>query len=101
MEEGGFDPGEMEMNEIPQDDDDEQYGPTDDSIDEDYDGDITQNNPRFSLPEGSQQETSLTKPKTILENQLIESYRDSFKSKYKIDDETFDIVRMNLEFRGG
>jgi len=79
------DPGEMEMNEdvIPPDDED-----------------VTKNDPGFSRPEGSQQKTSLTIPKSNLESELIRSNKDKFKSWYGIDNETFDALEMNLERKG-
>jgi len=76
-----YDPNAFEMNEdvIPPDDEDTLLTPS---------ADITQNETSFTTPESSQ------------ENQLIDSYRDSFKSKYGIDEGTFDTLRLNLKFRG-
>jgi len=86
MAEGGFDPNDpnvFEMNEdvIPPDDED-----------------ITQNDPGFSGE--SQQETSFNTPEGSQASRWIELYRASFKSKYRIGDNTFDVLRLNLTQRG-
>jgi len=60
--------------------------------------DITHNDPGFSG--GSQQETSFITPEGSQASRWIESYRYSFKSKYGIDDNTFDTLRLNLNRRG-
>jgi len=86
MAEGGFDPNDpnsFEMNEDTPDDD-----PSEDlSL-----IDVSQNNPEFSTPEGSRQETSFSTP---VESMLIESYRDKFKKMYRINDETFNKLIPN------
>jgi len=96
MAEGGFDPNDpnsFEMNEdiVP---------PDDDSSENLSIIDVSQNNPEFSPPEGSQQETSFITPEGSQESRWIESYRDSFKSKYEIDDKTFYALRLYLRRKG-
>jgi len=87
------DPGEMEMNAIPPDDDDERYAPQDDDPVDDEDA--------YTYPSNiTKNETSFTIPRISQESRLIEQYRNDFKSKYEIDDETFDVLRMNLERKG-
>jgi len=94
MAEGGCDPNDpnsFEMN--------EEVVPPDDDPSEDLSTiDLTQNYPGFSG--GSQQETSFFHPEGSQASRWIEAYRDSFKSKYKIDDKTFDALRLDLSRRG-
>jgi len=95
MAEGGFDPDDFEMTILPSGVD-----PLDDDPSEDLlTIDITQNDPGFSV--GSQQETSFITPEASQASWWIELYRASFKSKYGIDDNIFNTLRLDLERRGG
>jgi len=91
MAEGGFylnAPNSFEMNEdTPDDDPSEDLSHTD----------ITQNDPGFSGR--SRQETSFFQPEGSQASRWIESYRDSFKNKYGINDKTFDMLKLDLTRR--
>jgi len=95
MADGGFDPNDpnsFQMNEY--------VVPPDDDPSEDLSHTaITQNDHGFSG--GSQQETSFLTPKGSQESRWIEIYRDMFKNKYGIDDQAFNVLRLDLERRGG
>jgi len=88
MAEGGFDPNDPNVFEMIKD------------VIPPVDEDITQNDSEFSQPEGSQQESSFIIPEGSQESKWIENHRDDFKSKYKIDDNTFDVLRTNLRREG-
>jgi len=79
MAEGGFYPNypnSFEMNDVTPDDDDQPLlNPS---------RDITENSTSFTIPESSQ------------ESEWIESNRERFKGPYHIDDETFDVLKLNL-----
>jgi len=79
MAEGGFDPEEMEMNEISLVNDEQPSLNTS--------RDITENETDFSQDGSSM---------GGLDYKAIEGFRNKFKSKYNIDDETFDELRKNL-----
>jgi len=97
MAEGGFDPNDPNSFEVNED----IVLPDDDSSEDFSHIDVNQNNPEFSPPAGSRQETSFITLKGSPAPRWIVSYRDSFKSKYGIDNNTFDTLRLNLNQRDG
>jgi len=102
MAERGFDPVDpntFEMNDVqPDDNDPYKYAPQDDDPIDDDDQDPLSNP---SLTDITQNETSFITPEWSQASSWVESYRDSFKNNYGIDDKTFDVLRLNLNRKDG